>query len=95
MVTYTSVWRARGAPMQATMGHIEQRLIAELATLNQAEQASLLAHVERLKAERSAAAVQGLTAAQGSGCDALAAQLASFRIALGGYKFDRAEANAR
>ena len=33
------------------MGHTEKRLIAELATLNEAEQARLLAYVERLKAE--------------------------------------------
>ena len=71
------------------MGHTEKRLIAELATLNEAEQARLLAYVERLKAERLAGAEQARRR------DALSAELAPFRVALAGYKFDRDEANAR
>ena len=77
------------------MGHTEKRLIAELATLNEAEQARLLAYVERLKAERLAGAVNGLAAERARARDSLAAELAPFRVALAGYKFDRAEANAR
>ena len=76
------------------MGHAE-RIIAEIATLNEAEQASLLAYVEKLKAGRVAAKLPTLTAAQARDRDALAAELAPFRVSLVGYKFDREEANAR
>ena len=76
------------------MGHTE-RIIAELASLNEAEQASLLAYVEKLKASRLAARALTLTAAQARDRDALAAELAPFRVSLEGYKFDRDEANAR
>jgi hypothetical protein len=73
-----------------TMGHTE-RIIAELATLSEREQVELLAYVEALKAKRSLK----LTAAQKRERDALAAELAPFRVSLEGYKFDREEANAR
>ena len=76
------------------MGHAE-RIIAEISTLNEAEQASLLAYVEKLKAGRAATKRSKLTAAQALDRDALAAELAPFRISLAGYKFDRDEANAR
>lgn len=76
------------------MGHAE-RIIAEIATLDEIEQASLLAYVEKLKAGRAAAKGPRLTAAQALDRDALAAELAPFRVSLAGYKFDRDEANAR
>lgn len=76
------------------MGHTE-RIIAELASLNEAEQASLLAYVEKLKAERHVAGALALTAQQARDRDALAAELAPFRVSLEGYRFDREEANAR
>ena len=77
------------------MGHTEKRLMAELATLNEAEKARLLAYVERLKGERLVGAVHGLAAERAREREALAAELAPFRVALAGYNFDRAEANAR
>ena len=76
------------------MGHAE-RIIAEIVTLNEVELANLLAYVEKLKAERVAANAPRLTAAQARDRDALAAELAPFRVSLAGYKFDREEANAR
>lgn len=76
------------------MGHAE-RIIAAIATLNEVEQASLLAFVEKLKAGRVVAKVTKLTAAQTRDRDALAAELAPFRVSFAGYKFDREEANAR
>lgn len=76
------------------MGHAE-RIIAEIATLNAAEQANLLAYVEKLKAERVTAKAPNLTAAQALDREALAAELSSVRVSLAGYKFDREEANAR
>lgn len=63
------------------MGHTE-RIIVELASLDEAEQARLLLFVEALKVEREVRA-------------ALAAALAPYRVALGSYRFDREEANAR
>ena len=76
------------------MGHAE-RIIAEIATLNAAEQANLLAYVEKLKAERVTAKAPNLTAAQALDREALAAELSSVRVSLAGYKFDREEVNAR
>ena len=76
------------------MGHAE-RIIAELASLSEAEQARLLAYVEELKVERMAARSLQLTATQARERDALAAELAPFRVSFTGYKFDREEANAR
>lgn len=76
------------------MGHTE-RIIAELATLDEAQQASLLAFVERLKAERSAAAGTEADAAHREARAALSAALAPYRVSLAGYRFDRDEANAR
>lgn len=76
------------------MRHAE-RIIAEIATLNAAEQANLLAYVEKLKAERVTAKAPNLTAAQALDREALAAELSSVRVSLAGYKFDREEANAR
>lgn len=76
------------------MGHTE-RIIAELASLSEMEQASLLAYVENLKARRLATSAVGLTATQARERDALAAEPAPFRVSLEGYKFDREEANAR
>lgn len=76
------------------MGHAE-RIIAEIATLDETERASLLAYVERLKAERAIAKTSPLTASQARDRDTLAAELAPFRVSLAGYKFDRDEANAR
>ena len=76
------------------MGHAE-RIMAEIATLDEAEQARLLAYVEKLKAERAVASGLALTADQARDRDALAAELAPFRVSLAGYRFDRNEANAR
>jgi hypothetical protein len=76
------------------VGHAE-RIIAEIATLNEVEQVSLLVFVARLKAARSAAKLPKLDAAQTRDRDALAAELSQVRISLAGYKFDREEANAR
>ena len=75
------------------MGHTE-RIIAELATLDEAQQASLLAFVEQLKAERAAAGGEAV-AAHREARAALRAALAPYRVALAGYRFDREEANAR
>ena len=76
------------------MGHAE-RIIAEIATLDEIEQASLLAYVEKLKAGRAVAKAMELTAEQARDRDALAGELAPFRVSFAGYKFDREEANAR
>jgi hypothetical protein len=76
------------------MGHAE-RIIAEIATLDESEQASLLAYVEKLKAGRATAQAPKLSAAQARDRDALAAELAPFRVSLADFKFDREEANAR
>ena len=72
------------------MGHAE-RIIAEIATLNEVEQANLLAYVEKLKADRLAVKVPKLTAAQVRDRDALVAELTPFRVSFAGYKFDREE----
>jgi hypothetical protein len=72
------------------MGHAE-RIIAEIATLNEVEQASLLAYVEKSKAGRETAKAPNLTAAQARDRDALAAELAPFRVSFVDYKFDREE----
>ena len=76
------------------MGHAE-RIIAEIATLDDQEQASLLAYVEKLKAVRASTRMPALSHAQARERDALAAELAPFRVSFAGYKFDRDEANAR
>lgn len=77
------------------MGHTE-RIIVELASLDEAEQARLLLFVEALKVERvERAADGGSDAAQREVRAALAAALAPYRVALGSYRFDREEANAR
>lgn len=70
------------------MGHTE-RIIAELATLDEAEQARLLAFVRELKAART------LTAQQQADRAKLSAELAPFRVRLADFRFDREEANAR
>ena len=70
------------------MGHTEH-IIAELATLDEAEQARLLAFVRELKAART------LTAQQQDDRAKLSAALAPFRVRLADYRFDREEANAR
>ena len=72
------------------MGHAE-RIIAEIATLDEAEQARLLAFVEALKAARASV----LTAQQLDDRAMLAAALAPFRVPLAERRFDREEANAR
>ena len=72
------------------MGHAE-KIIAELATLDEAEQARLLAFVEMLKCAR----VNALTEQQRDDRAMLAAALAPFRIRLAGHRFDREQANAR
>ena len=77
------------------MGHTERRLIAELATLSEAEQSRLLDYAHRMKAARIAQPESARTAEQANRHTALAAELNPFRVALAGYKFDRAEANAR
>lgn len=76
------------------MGHAE-RIIAEIATLDESQQPSLLAFVEELKARRAAVQSPDLTAAQRCERDVLAAELAPFRVSLTGHKFDREQANAR
>jgi hypothetical protein len=75
---------------EPTMGHAE-RIIAEIATLDEAEQARLLVFVESLKAARA----QPLTAQRLADRAALSASLAPFRVHFGDYRFDREEANAR
>ena len=72
------------------MGHAE-RIIAEIATLDEAEQARLLAFVEALKAARANTMTQGQLEDRAR----LAAALASFRVPLAEHRFDREEANAR
>ena len=72
------------------MGHAE-RIIAEVATLDESEQVRLLAFVEALKAARS----DPLTPQQLADRAAIAAAFAPYRVCLGGYRFDREEANAR
>jgi hypothetical protein len=76
------------------MGHAE-RIMAEIAMLDEAEQVRLLAYVESLKAARLMAKMPALNPAQALDRDALAAELSSVRVSLAGYKFDREEANAR
>lgn len=76
------------------MGHAE-RIIAEIATLDEREQASLLEYVEKLKARRAVTKAPVLTTSQARERDSLAAELAPFRVSFAGYKFDREEANAR
>ena len=70
------------------MGHTEH-IIAELATLDEAEQARLLDFLRELKAARALAAQQQEERAK------LSAALAPFRVRLADYRFDREEANAR
>ncbi|HMN75497.1 MAG TPA: hypothetical protein PKC97_05480 [Burkholderiaceae bacterium] len=70
------------------MGHTE-RIVAELATLDETEKARLLAFVHELKAARTLGAKQ-----QGDRAT-LSAALAPYRVALAGFRFDREEANAR
>ena len=77
-------------PRERIVGHAE-KIIAELATLDEFEQARLLAFVEGLKLARRNA----LTAQQRDDCAELAALLAPFRIPLAGYRFDREEASSR
>lgn len=77
------------------MGHTE-RIIVELASLDETEQARLPAFGETLKAGRLARAADGGgNAAQREARAAMAAALAPYRVALAGYRFDREEANAR
>jgi hypothetical protein len=76
------------------MGKID-RIIAEASALDEARQARLLAFVEQLKAEQTQAEGITLTADQRSARDEIAAALASVRLPLAHYKFDREEANAR
>ena len=76
------------------MEHAE-RIMAEIAMLDDAEQARLMAYVETLKAARLMAKTPALDTAQALDRDALAAELSSFRVSLAGYKFDREQANAR
>jgi hypothetical protein len=76
------------------MGNID-RIIAEVASLDEARQAKLLAYVEQLKAEQKQGLGIELTADQARARDEVAAALTSFRLPLAGYKFDREEANAR
>jgi len=70
------------------MGHTEH-IMAELATLDEAERARLLAFVRELKAART------LTTQQQEDRAKLSAALAPFRVPLAGYRFDREDANAR
>ncbi|HEU0201874.1 MAG TPA: hypothetical protein VFR86_15765 [Burkholderiaceae bacterium] len=76
------------------MGNID-RIIAEASSLDEARQAKLLAYVERLKVEQKQSRGIELTGDQARARDEIAAALASFRLPLAGYKFDREEANAR
>jgi hypothetical protein len=70
------------------MGHTEH-IMAEIATLDAAEQARLLAFVRELKAART------LTVQQREDQAKLSAALAPFRVSLAGHRFDREDANAR
>ena len=72
------------------MGHAE-RIIAEIATLDETEKARLLAFVEQLKAAREPTE----KTRQDADRRQLAAALAPFRVRLAGYRFDREEASAR
>jgi hypothetical protein len=72
------------------MGHAE-RIIAEIATLDETERARLLTFVQALKAARTSHS----TAKQLADRAELAAALAPFRVHLAGHRFDREEANAR
>jgi len=76
------------------MGHAE-RIIAELESLDEAEQARLLAYVEKLKAERSRAYLIAITAAQARDKADVANALARFRVSVASYRFDRKAANTR
>lgn len=70
------------------MGYTE-RIMVEIATLDAAEQARLLAFVRDLKAART------LTTQQQDDQAKLSAALAPFRVQLAGWRFDREDANAR
>jgi hypothetical protein len=70
------------------MGHTE-RIVAELATLDEAEKARLLAFVHELKAARQLSAQQRDYRATQS------AALAPYRVRLADFRFDREDANAR
>ena len=72
------------------MGHTE-RIIAELATLDEAEQARLLVFMAELRAARARAS----TGQQQDDRTKLSALLAPFRVPVADYRFDREEANAR
>lgn len=70
------------------MGHTE-RIVAELATLDEVEKARLLAFVHELKAARL------VSVQQQDDREMLSAALAPYRVALAGFRFDREDANAR
>jgi len=70
------------------MGHTE-RIAAELATLDEAEKARLLAFMHELKASRN------LSAQQQDDRASLFAALAPYRVPLAGFRFDREDDNAR
>lgn len=76
-----------------TMRHAE-RIIAEISSLNKAEQLRLLGYVGRLKAARLVLKVAALTAAQARDLDALSVESSPCRVSLAGYKVDREEASA-
>jgi hypothetical protein len=76
------------------MGNID-RIIAEASSLDETRQARLLAYVKQLKEEQKQTHRIELTADQVRARDEITAALASFRLPLAGYKFDREEANAR
>ena len=76
------------------MGHAE-RIIAEIPTLDEREQAGLLEYVDKSKAGRASTQAAALTDAQACEREPLAVELAPFRVSFAGHKFDRDEANAR
>lgn len=74
------------------MGHAE-KIIAELATLDEAESAKLLEYVQQLKAQRPAAEAAEADAAKR---ERLIVGLRKYRLRMpADYRFDRDEANAR
>jgi hypothetical protein len=77
------------------MGHAE-RIIAEIAALDDAEKAAVLEYVEHMKSTQTAGKVANRpTTERARDRDALAAELQPFRASLKGYEFNREEANAR
>jgi hypothetical protein len=76
------------------MGHID-RIIAELSSLSDSEQARLLDYVAKLKADRHRQGILRLNDQQVRKRNELSLSLARFRVPLAGYRFDRDEANAR